>query len=268
MPAVPGKAFFSGAKVESRPPAGNHQDFRKLPRAARGRSGSPAKRTGAAPERAAQCDSEEEERDMNAMSNAAGPVWVAGSYHGTAAQGGRMPGRLAGAPRPSGLGTILAAAAIASLVAVCAATMPAGIGSTEAMVEAAQEWQYLGAVHENGPRPARRLGLALVMAESNASDGAAMFYAAGEGTAVQRAAEHGGAEGAAVTTVADNGGAEGQAVTTVAEHGGAEGPAVTTVAETGGAEGDAVTTVAEHGGAEGDAVTTVADNGGAEGTLV
>jgi hypothetical protein len=163
---------------------------------------------------------------MNAMSNAAGPVWVAGSYHGTAVQGGRMPGRLGGAPRPSGLGTILAAAAIASLVAVCAATMPAGTGSTEAMVEAAQEWQYLGAVNETAPSPTRRPGLALVMAKSNASDGAAMFYAAGEGTAVLDVAENGGAEGAAVTTVAENGGAEGAAVTTVAENDGAEGTLV------------------------------------------
>jgi hypothetical protein len=143
---------------------------------------------------------------MNTISNAAGPGWAAGSFHGTAAQAGGMPGRISGATRHPAIGALVAVATIASLVAVCAATMPAGTGSTAEMVEAAQEWQYLGAVRESGHGAARRPGLALDLAESNAGEGAAMFYASGEGTALHHAAGEGDAgEGAALRYAAGEG---------------------------------------------------------------
>jgi hypothetical protein len=140
------------------------------------------------------------------MSNVMGSN-VLGNFREEAGKGARMPGRLEGASRHPSIGAILAAATIASLVAVCAATMPAGTGSTGEMVEAAQEWQFLSAVQESGDRTVRRLGVAVNLAESNAGEGAAMRYAAGEGATLQIAASGDAGEGVAMQTAAGEGNA-------------------------------------------------------------
>jgi len=148
---------------------------------------------------------------MHTMSNAMGSNALdsnaLGGFRGEAGRGARMPGRLEGVSRHPSIGAILAAATIASLVAVCAATMPAGTGSTGEMVEAAQEWQFHSAVQESGDRTARRLGVAVNLAESNAGEGTAMRYAAGEGATLQIAASGDAGEGVAMQTAAGEGNA-------------------------------------------------------------